>query len=203
MPATTPQDESISGVCSSCAHRAHQLWPGCFERHENWPHNCELHWTSRLQGQGTALECFIYLQRCNHPLFPCCSVHSVPGVIPQHAGSTETSGQLFHGSTPFGFTLCCVLPLCCTIIISERSFSLHAARCDASVLPTSQELVFKPACACTPLSLIPTLHPSPDQLSTPTLVSPLYENTSPALLFCSREPHTESRRCARRLARPH
>lgn len=52
-----------------------------------------------------------------------------------------------------------------------------------SVLPTSREVMLKPSCACLPLSLIPTLHPSPDRLSAPTLVSPLYENTSPCTAF--------------------
>lgn len=119
----------------------------------------------------------------------------MPGVTLQQAGSTSwKKGKLFWGSTHFGFTLCWVLPLCCSIIATERSFSLPAACCDPSVLPASRELVLKPSCACAPLSLIPTLHPSPDRLSTPTLVSPLYENTSPVLLFCSREPHTESHR---------
>lgn len=79
MPVTTSQDESISGVCSSCAHRARQLWPVCFERHEDWLHGCELCGASRLQGQGTTLEHFGYLQGCNHPLLPRCSAHPALG----------------------------------------------------------------------------------------------------------------------------
>jgi len=132
---------------------------------------------------------------------------SVQGLILQQGGSTArkralASGKLFQGFLPFSFMLCCVSPLCCCIVIPERSFSLRAACCSTSLLPMSQELALKPPCTCAPLSLIPTLHPPPDRLSTPTLVSPLYENTSPAPLFSSWEPHTESRCHACRLSRP-